>query len=350
MGKKHTMYELKQMQSLPLEIKIKMTERRVEEWIKEFGEDGVYISFSGGKDSTVLLDIVRNRMGYENIPAVFVDTGLEYPEIREFVKSFGDSVTWLKPHMNFKEVLRRYGFPFVNKEVAHKIHDWHSMHDKGKMSYVDRQFDGSYVSKNGKTNMISVAKWKFLTEADFRVSHKCCDVMKKKPTKEYNKQTGRVPITAQMAQESKLRMQRWLVNGCNAFEKGNPMSNPMSFWTEQDVLQYIKAFDLPICSVYGEVVYEIGGGCKDQLSFADCGIGEETRKLKTTGCDRTGCIFCGFGCHLEKAGNGRFEKLKHTHPQLYDYVMKPESEGGLGYKEKFDWINEHNGKGTIIRY
>lgn len=84
MQNKHEIWELRQMQALPLESKIKMTKHRIQTWIDEFGVDGVYVSFSGGKDSTVLVDIVRNVCGYREIPLVFVDTGLEYPEIREF--------------------------------------------------------------------------------------------------------------------------------------------------------------------------------------------------------------------------------------------------------------------------
>lgn len=73
----HTIQDLKMRQALPLDIKISMTKQRIREWINEFGVDGVYVSFSGGKDSTVLLHIVREM--YPDVPAVFVDTGLEYP-------------------------------------------------------------------------------------------------------------------------------------------------------------------------------------------------------------------------------------------------------------------------------
>ena len=81
-----TIEDLRQKQALPLEVKILLTRERVRQWIDEYGEDGVYVSFSGGKDSTVLLDLVRNRFGYKNVPAVFCDTGLEYPELRQLVK------------------------------------------------------------------------------------------------------------------------------------------------------------------------------------------------------------------------------------------------------------------------
>lgn len=115
---KHTIDDLHQMQSLPLSIKIAMTRRRISDWVDAFGEDGVYVSFSGGKDSTVLLDIVRKD--FPNIPAVFVDTGLEYPEIRDFVRGF-ENVVWLKPKMNFKQVIEKYGYPFISKEVSNCV-------------------------------------------------------------------------------------------------------------------------------------------------------------------------------------------------------------------------------------
>lgn len=144
---KHTKEELRQWQALPLPIKIKMTESRIRGWVHEYGENGVYVSFSGGKDSTVLLDIVRNRMGYENIPAVFVDTGLEYPEIREFVKTF-DNVVWLKPKMNFKQVIEKYGYPFISKEVSECVAGARKYLTKllSSMSVDDRQTDRQTVA------------------------------------------------------------------------------------------------------------------------------------------------------------------------------------------------------------
>lgn len=146
-------------------------------------------------------------------------------------------------------------------------------------------------------------------------------------------------MTAQMASESKLRTQQWLKNGCNGFDMKSPISNPMSFWMEQDVLLYIYQNHIPIASVYGEVVKE--NEVAGQLDLADLGLFDlGIPTLKTTGCERTGCMFCGYGCHLEHSPN-RFERMKETHPKQYEYIMKPRDEGGLGYKEVIDWINEH---------
>ena len=78
----------------------------------------VYVSFSGGKDSTVLLDIARRL--YPDIPAVFSDTGLEYPEIKEFVKTF-PNVTIVRPKHSFKEILTKYGYPIISKQVANTV-------------------------------------------------------------------------------------------------------------------------------------------------------------------------------------------------------------------------------------
>ena len=314
-----------------------MTKARIRGWINEYGKDGVYVSFSGGKDSTVLLDIVRQD--YPDIPAVYIDTGLEYPELREFVKRH-ENVTWLKPEMNFRSVIQTYGYPFISKEISQKVYECRQAEARGHESVMRKQFQGTYVSRNGKKNLHDVTKWEFLTRAPFPISSMCCKVMKKKPAKRYEKETGRVPMLAQMAEESLLRKQTWMRQGCNAFQAKRPVSNPMAFWTEQDVLQYIRNNNLEIASVYGDIVEdnEITG----QMTISDY-IEAEQPTLKTTGCRRTGCIFCGYGCHREKPGQGKFELLKVTHPKIYDYIMKPWEEGGLNYKGVIDWLNEHGG-------
>ena len=195
--------------------------------------------------------------------------------------------------------------------------------------------------------MYDRSKYKFFLDAPFNISAMCCNVMKKQPVHKYGKDTGRKPITAQMASESKLRTQKWLANGCNGFEMKSPISNPMSFWTEQDVLLYIKENNLPIATVYGDIVvdYESMGQVEGQMDMSELassfGTFDTGRPLlKTTGCSRTGCMFCGFECHLEKSPN-RFERMKETHPKQYDYIMRSSEQGGLNYKEVIDWINEH---------
>ncbi len=143
--------------------------------------------------------------------------------------------------------------------------------------------------------------------------------MKKNPAKEYGKKTGKKAIIGTRADESQQRVATWLKQGCNAFDNKNPISNPISFWTEQDILQYLKQFNIPYASIYGDIVENEHG------------------KLMTTGASRTGCMFCMFGVHLEKEPN-RFQRMKITHPKIYDYCMRPIEEGGLGLSKVLDYI------------
>ena len=112
---KHTRQELAQLQALPLNLKVRLTQQRIREWVNHFGIDGVAVSFSGGKDSTVLLHIVREM--FPDVVGVFCDTGLEYPEIREHVRKY-QNIVWLKPKKNFRTVISEYGYPFISKEVS----------------------------------------------------------------------------------------------------------------------------------------------------------------------------------------------------------------------------------------
>lgn len=82
---------IRQKQSLPLEAKIIMAQERIRQW-DLFTDGDMYVSYSGCKDSTVLLHLVRSI--YPNVPAVFVNTGLEYPEIVRFVRQAENVTCW----------------------------------------------------------------------------------------------------------------------------------------------------------------------------------------------------------------------------------------------------------------
>lgn len=371
---KHTAYDLKQMQSLPLEAKIRMSQLRIkawyeswvryeiynkatgktryvtaaeepllseDEWIETATDGQVYVSFSGGKDSTVLKHLVENTPGVYNVPSLFVNTGLEYPEIQKFAMSQPNVIT-VRPEIRFDEVLRCYGYPVLSKENSLYIRQCQNPTENNlttrKLRLEGIRSDGTKVTKGEIPD-----KWKYLVDAPFGISEKCCDVMKKSPAKKFAKETGRKPFIGTMASESRLRYTKWIQHGCNAFDKKDPSSQPMSFWTEQDVLHYIKKYNLPYCSVYSDIVVDTNADIPEgQMNFIDyLGEYEDGDRLKTTGCDRTGCIFCMFGCHLEKEPN-RFQRLKATHPRQYDYCInggefvdgkwQPNKKGlGLGY-------------------
>ena len=115
--KKYTNEMLKEMQSWDLDRKIATTLTRISEFVNRY-PNGVYVSFSGGKDSTVLLDLVRKVV--PDVPVVFSNTGLEYPEIQSFARSKG--AEFVRPKMMFNEVITKYGYPIISKEVSEAIY------------------------------------------------------------------------------------------------------------------------------------------------------------------------------------------------------------------------------------
>lgn len=335
MSNKHQPHDLKQMQSLPLEAKIIMTQRRIREWYEHW--DGmVYVSFSGGKDSTVIKHIVDSM--YDDVPAVFVNTGLEYPEIQKFAMSQPHVVT-VRPEMRFDEVIKKYGYPVISKSVSHAVR-------------IAKRNPNGNVMKNlfdpNNKGRFGCYKWKFLIDSDIETSEECCTIIKKAPLKKYAKETGRKPIIGTMAEESNLRYKNWMQNGCNTFDGKNPSSQPMAFWTNQDILLYLKMYNVSYCSVYGDIVSVDADGNEYDLpqNYLDvfCGLGGRP-ELKTTGCDRTGCIFCMFGCHLEKEPN-RFQRLKQTHPRQYQYCIG----GGEMVDGKWQPSKDGLGLGHVLDY
>jgi hypothetical protein len=246
----------------------------------------------------VLLHQVRRL--YPDVPAVFVDTGLEFPEIRKFVRTI-DNVVWLRPKMPFNKVIEKYGYPLISKRVAYYISQIRTVTGKNdaliQLRKTGFKKDGTFCAC-GKIPY----KWQSLAKAPFKISGECCSVMKKKPLSTYFKDTGRYPLIGTMASDSMVRELDYLRYGCTILDSGRPKSTPMSFWKEADVWGYIKKHNVPYSNIYD------------------------------MGYSRTGCVFCMFGVHLESTPN-RFQLLKKTHPKLWDYCIYK-----LNIKQCLDYI------------
>lgn len=296
--------DLREMQAWPPERKVRETKALIAEWYRAFGGK-VFVSFSAGKDSTLLLHLARSV--HPDIPAVYVDTGVEFPENIAFAQTV-PSVTWLRYNTPFDEVVRQFGYPVVSKEVSKRIYyarrgsAWAIRHLNGLNP------DGTH-SKFNKRYM----KWRVLMGAPFPIAEKCCGELKTKPLNRYERETGRAAIVGTMACESKRRESAFLKTGCNVYRDRNPASKPLSFWLEADVLRYLKENHIPYSKIYGDIV-------------------EENGKWRTTGAHRTGCMYCLCGAHLEKQPN-RFQRMAVEHPAQYGYCIHT-----LGYGAVLDYL------------
>ena len=277
------------MQSLPLEVKILKSQQRIREWYEHWN-GMVYVSFSGGKDSTVLLHLVREM--YPDVPAVFINTGLEYPENVYFARTI-DNLVQVRPKYNFKQIIEKYGYPVVSKEQSQYIYEYRNTKSK---KLKRKRFYGV----NG--NWMISRKWRHLLKAPFPISDHCCQILKKNPVSEYERETGRKGFIGNMAGESRVRAQTWLSQGCNAFDANRPISRPMSFWTDKDVWDYIGNRDVSYSRIYD------------------------------MGYTRTGCVACCFGVHLEGNPN-RFQLLEKTHPKFHRFCIER-----LGVGEVLDYM------------
>lgn len=154
----HDAKRLAELRSLPLERKILITQARIIEWNNHFNGN-VCVSFSGGKDSTVLLNIARKIN--PDMKAVFSNTGLEYPEIQRFVKSF-DNVDIVTPKISFDRVISTYGYPVISKEVAEAI--YYARRIRSQLVQVERERERGQrgVSGQNSTGIGKQSEWKRL--------------------------------------------------------------------------------------------------------------------------------------------------------------------------------------------
>ena len=354
--------KMQQRQSLPLDQKIQMTKQRIKAWIEhwqdieisilprnalsnhvliealeQIADNSVYLAFSGGKDSTVLKHIIES-MGY-NVPSIFSNTGLEMPEIVEFVRR-QKNVIEIKPKLNYRDAWKKEGLPIGSKKVARQIRTLKKGSDGQENTY--KLYDEGITSGGHNAPSWKLAKkWRKFIDSDIRTSEKCCDHLKKEPIATFEKKTGLKgrSFTGMMASEGGYRE---TMTQCNTFTGKTTRSSPMLFWTDADVWAYIEKYNVEICSVYYQRAYVNGDEVANDSPFTDlptvaeieCGT-ELNINIVTAiqGESRTGCMFCGFGAHLDK-GLNRFQKMSVTHPRQHAIVMDR-----MGMREAMEMIN-----------
>ena len=276
---------LNTLYALPLELKIEKSKRIIKEAVSEFGIKHVYISYSGGKDSTVLSHIAKQL--YPEILHIFANTTCEYPETLEQVRWEANEnhthlITVVPKSQNgeiwtFKKIVEQYGYPVFSKQISNAIRTY-----QHALSPITKQHSVEYINRNFK---------KYRKYKELCISDKCCEILKKKPLQKKARELKmECSILGILASESRQREQDWLNFGCNTFyKKSGNQCRPLSFWTQKDILDYIETYNIKISNLYN------------------------------LGYERNGCMYCAFGAHLEKYPN-RFQRLKNTHPLQYSYL------------------------------
>lgn len=299
--------ELKERQGWSLDKKIDHSLFTIETFLSRV--DGkAYVGFSGGKDSTVLLDLCR--IIKPDIKAVFCNTGNEYPDIVRFVRELknteGYNVEIIYPKMKPGDVLKKYGFPLISKEVSEKLYyvKYHNNSMRAKIALGLSPSKWYVLSK----------KWISFVYEKFDVNNKCCKVLKKHPFEVYDRKNNLFPILRIMASESRQRETTYVrQGGCNVFAengKGKTKSLPLSIWLEDDIWAYIQKRNLKIAEIY--------------------------RK----GAKRTGCMFCGYGCQFKD--DNRLQMIYEMYPKMYDTFMNY-TNNGVTYREALRKVLAVNG-------
>lgn len=293
--------------------------QRIRDFKEEYGTDGIYVSVSG-KDSRVVLDMARKVD--PDIEAVYLDTWMEYPQIRQYITSL-DNVTVIKPSKSMKQIIDDDGWCFPSKDIAEAVDAY-----RRRLKWADNKLHGLDGKGNPSKYRQRYTKWlKLAEDCPEKISHYCCLDMKERPVEKYERTTGKHPILGLMAVESARRKEAYMRTGCNSFAGNRPMSKPIGFWNENDVMQYHLIHSIDIAEPYG-VIYEQGQIPGQTSMFCtDC-------NYKTTGEERTGCMFCPVGGHLNDFS--KIERVKPYNNKLYDYLMEE-----LGMKRLIEWVRNN---------
>lgn len=301
------------------EDKIDIATQRVVEWAEICADAGKNYAVSvGGLDSIVLLTFVRGILG-KDTRGISV-SGLEDPSIQKIHRQLGVEV--IKPGMNFSEVLNTVGFPVYSKQIAKDLEhlqipqkdaDFRKQYYNHALMTGETGPWGGFKQSEGMKMPDDLLE-KFGGEwgdhrpdlcckcAPFKVSAQCCEIMKEEPSRRYQEEHNIYPFLGLMQVEGGQRRFSLRRYGCNYVGKGTARSCPFNYFSRQDLLTLALDLKVPIPEIYGEIVMDENG------------------KLRTTKAQRTGCVICGFGLHLESRPH-RFDRLYMRNPKGWEYWM-----------------------------
>ena len=299
--------ELKERQGWTLEQKIDHSLGVIDQFVGRLGLEHTYVSFSGGKDSTIVLWLARKL--YPDIKAVFCNTGNEYPDLVRFVREERDlrgaNIEIIQPKIKPKDVLSIYGFPLISKDISEKVWYARNKPSSERAKLCLGQSKSAFYSLS--------SKYKYLLKEKYEIHSQCCKELKEKPLIKFGKANNIFPIIGIMAEESLRRTTMYIRQGqCNTFgeQGGKIKSMPLSIWLEGDIWNCIEKYHIPISDIY--------------------------RK----GATRTGCMFCGYGCQFKN--DNRLQLVHDLYPKWYETFMNY-TNNGVTYREAMRKVLAVNG-------
>lgn len=317
-----TINELRMLQALPYDIKMRKADLRIREWVEYWGENNVAVSFSGGLDSLVLLHKVRQL--YPNVKAVAI-RAIECKNNQKIIDKT-ENVVILKSVYNMIEVVKKFGYPLISKKTAKSIRRLQNPTDRNLKS---RNLALTGITSDGRESprFKLPQRWRKFIDSEYKISEQCCYYMKEKPMIDYAKENDVHYIIGTKAEDSQTRESSYLGTGCNSFkESGN--SNPLGFILHQDILRYIVENELDYSEEYGEIVETKNMKPISKLKLRLMIKYDRKVELVTTKASRTGCFICGFGLHMERQPN-RFQRMEVDDPKLYDFAINKMGYGAV---------------------
>ncbi|MEG0992027.1 MAG: phosphoadenosine phosphosulfate reductase family protein [Malacoplasma sp.] len=314
---------------MPFSDKIIYSKNKIEEflnWCKENEYKEVSISFSGGKDSTVLFDLlikvhksIKSKIYIIPVYAMEITFPSTLKFIRDIIISHQAKNKYIKdlelfaPKLPWNKILHEKGFPIFSKQISvilNRLKRTNSKTGLSRWAFAMSQSSRFVVSKYRLFLLDErfIQKWNEIDGLNFNhfFSEKCCDFVKGKL-----KHDIRPSFVGTLALESEFRKRSWINGGCNILNKTKPLSRPLSIWTENDVWKYIKVNKLAINKAYN----------------FDHNISIDEQKLHFK---RLGCTSCPFGSHIEE--------LKYKRSVYFKSNLKDDIENNS--TDKFVKFNE----------
>lgn len=298
----------KQYTDLDLKEKIKMSKEIIHDFMENIDLDKgkVSISSSFGKDSIVVIDLVRGE--YPEIPIIYSNSGVEYPECEELSKEYENVIT-IKPDMTMEEVVKKEGYLLpIGREKSKTIR-------RCRDQIAQEKWYGGGIKKMrgdwGEKSLYNYSKHIPVILAPFKISERCNDRLKGQPLDKFKRKNNfKYYFNGITYDESMTRQLTLLRDGFNILKE---KSRPIGHWSSSDVLEYVVKKGLKIPKLYGDIV------CKDG-------------KYKTTLFERNGCYCCPAGCHIGKPN--QYQLLYDYDHDLWEYSLYD-----LGFKQVLDYFN-----------